>query len=244
MASDRTEQILARLAEVAAHRTTRRADAWLAQRVEAIKRFQHARFQRSYMQWLEHPRYGAAARFFLEDLYGPGDFTARDTEFARVVPALVRLFPQTIVDTVVDLVELHALSESLDSRMAAQIDVIEIDWESYAFAWQRTGTHEERRRQIDLMVRVGKALDEYTRSISLRRALVLMRRPARLAGLSALQSFLERGFNTFGSMAGARAFLDAIATTERALAEVLFSVPPATLKQSEPASVLAASPEE
>jgi len=46
------------------------------------------------------PRYGPAAHFFLEELYGPRDFADRDTQFARVVPALVRLFPREIVATV------------------------------------------------------------------------------------------------------------------------------------------------
>ena len=32
-------------------------------------------------------RYAGAARFFLDELYGPGDFSQRDAQFARVVPA-------------------------------------------------------------------------------------------------------------------------------------------------------------
>ncbi len=59
-----------------------------------------------------------AARFFLDDLYGPEDFTRRDEQFARVVPGLVRLFPQEIVGTVISLGELHALSEQFDTAMA------------------------------------------------------------------------------------------------------------------------------
>jgi hypothetical protein len=243
MSSDQTEQIIRCLRQVAAHRAARRADAELAKRVEAIKCFQHARFERSYAMWLSHPRYGAAARFFLADLYGPGDFTARDTEFERVVPALVRLFPSSIVNTVIDLVELHALSESLDSRMAMQLEPLALDWPAYASAWQLTGMPDERRRQIDLMLRVGEALDQYTRSTALRRALMLMRQPARLAGLASLQSFLERGFDTFASMRGAKGFLQAIAKCETALAADLFTVNPPTLCQSEPVFISAVSPE-
>ena len=61
-----------------------------------------------------------AARFFLDDLYGPRDFSERDAQFARIVPALVRLFPHEIVGTVQALAALHALSERLDSAMAAR----------------------------------------------------------------------------------------------------------------------------
>ena len=46
----------------------------------------------------------------LDELYGPQDFSDRDAQFARVVPALVRLFPQELVETVAVLARLHALS--------------------------------------------------------------------------------------------------------------------------------------
>ena len=42
--------------------------------------------------------------------------------------------------------------------------------------------------------------------------------PARAAGLGALQSFLESGFDTFRAMHGAREFLAQIETRERSLA--------------------------
>jgi hypothetical protein len=239
MASDQTAQILDCLRQVAAHRAARLADPMLATRVAAIKRFQHARFERGYATWLAHPRYGAAASFFLEELYGPGDFTRRDSEFERVIPSIAKLFPRSIVGTVLDLVELHALSESLDSRMAAHIEAADVDWAAYALAWQCTGARNERLRQIDLMLRVGEALDHYTRSRSLRGALALMRAPAKLAGLSALQSFLERGFDTFGSMRGAEVFLQAIARCEGELAEYLFAVQPKTLVGVEPSAATA-----
>ena len=72
-----------------------------------IKGYQHRRFSQTYADMLAHPRFGDAARFFLDDLYGPGDFSLRDEQFAKVVPALVRLFPRDIVQTVLSLGRLH-----------------------------------------------------------------------------------------------------------------------------------------
>jgi hypothetical protein len=54
-------------------------------------------------------------------------------------------------------------------------------------------------------------------------ALVLMRRPARLAGLSVLHDFLERGFVAFRKMHGATEFLATIDRRERELMEVIFA---------------------
>ena len=95
---------------------------------------------------------------------------------------------------------------------------------SYVAAWRRTGRPASRQRQIDLMLEVGHALDVYTRRPLLRHSLHLMRVPARAAGLSALQAFLESGFDTFRAMHGADEFLAQIAQRERALAAKLCSM--------------------
>lgn len=216
------EQILACLREVRAERARRAEDDALAAAVAAVKQFQHARFTHSYADLLAQPRYARAARFFLDDLYGPTDFTQRDEQFARVVPALVRLFPAELVGTVLELAQLHALSERLDTAMALALGGCVLDGRSYGRAWRQVGDAPARARQIDLMLAVGLALDRYTRSAFLRHSLRLMRGPAQAAGLGALQGFLETGFDTFKAMNGAQAFLGLIEQRERALAAHLF----------------------
>lgn len=223
------QQILQHLDAVAAERRSRAADPALARRVEQVKRYQHDRFALTYADILAQPRYAAAARFFLDDLYGPSDFTERDAQFARIVPALVRLFPRDIVDTVRDLSALHALSERLDTAMAAVAPAPGASARDYALAWQGVGRPEERERQIALMMNVGRRLDGFTRNPLLRHSLRLMRGPAAAAGLGALQGFLERGFDTFATMRGATDFLATIASRERALAALLFAAEPAAL---------------
>lgn len=221
-----TQAILEQLQIVAAERAARARDPQLAERVLAVKRWQHQRFQHTYADLLASPRYGDAARFFLEDLYGPGDFSRRDAQFARVVPALVRLFPREVVHTVRTLGELHSLSETLDTAMGRCVPPGELDARGYVTAWQAVGRPRDRERQIRLMRAVGDALDGYTRNPLLRRALHLMRGPARLAGLSELQAFLERGFDTFQAMHGAQYLLDAVVEREQALAAQWFAAPP------------------
>jgi len=215
-------QILQLLQGVAAERARRAGDASLAERVRAVKAFQHARFMHTYADLLADRRYAGAARFFLDDLYGPRDFAQRDDQFARIVPGLVRLFPREIVSTVASLAELHALSERLDTAMAMNLPEPPFDGAVYAQAWRTVGQPAERERQIALMLSVGSALDRYTRNALLRHSLRLMRGPAHAAGIGALQEFLERGFDTFREMRGAGAFLGLIAQRERELAARLF----------------------
>lgn len=208
---------------MAAERAARAADPVLAERVAAVKAFQHARFAHTYADLLADKRYAKAATFFLEDLYGPTDFSERDTQFARIVPALVRMFPREIVGTVADLGALHALSERLDSTMARALQTTSIDGHNYGQAWRTVAEPEAREQQIALMLAVGTALDKYTRNPMLRHSLRLMRSPAKAAGMGALQHFLETGFDTFRAMDGAQEFLRTIAQRERALAVRLFA---------------------
>jgi hypothetical protein len=218
--------ILTDLARVEAERATRASQAGLSEAVHAVKAYQQRRFARSYEDLLSSPRYAAAARFFLEELYGPRDFSERDAQFARVVPALVRLFPRETVATVATLARLHALSEELDSAMGAEIGAAPIDPLLYAAAWRACGREGDRLAQIDLTLQIGSELDQLTRRPLLRQTLRLMRGPAQVAGLGALQAFLEAGFDTFRQMGGATEFLARIGGNERALAKALFAGEP------------------
>ena len=142
-------RILDLLTRVEHERSRRLADPALGAAVALLKRYQRDRFARTYADLLASPRYAAAARFFLDELYGPQDFSQRDAQFARVVPALVRLFPEEIVATVETLAQLHALSESLDSAMGEQLrSTTAIAAGDYVHAWQAVGGEAERERQI------------------------------------------------------------------------------------------------
>src|SRR5689334_7632417 len=120
--NDDAQTILGHLDIVAEERTRRERDADLDARVIALKTYQQRRFAKTYADLLPTTRYGPASRFFIEELYGPRDFADRDAQFARVVPALVRLFPREIIATVSALAQLHALSEQLDTETASHLN--------------------------------------------------------------------------------------------------------------------------
>jgi hypothetical protein len=215
-------RILDHLAVVDGERRGRLAHPGLVEAVAAVKQYQQARFARTHADLLADRRFGPAANFFLEELYGPRDFTQRDAQFKRIVPALVRVFPEDIVTTVEALAAVHALSEGLDTSMARHLGSAPPGRERYVRAWQATGAAEARARQLELVMIVGRALDRHTRSRLLRASLKAMRAPARTAGLAALQSFLESGFEAFAAMGGAKEFLATIERRESALASRLF----------------------
>jgi hypothetical protein len=197
-----------------------RSEAGWGPWVVPLKAFQQGRFRITYADLLAHPRWEGACRFFLDELYGPRDYAERDRGFARVVPALVRVFPGEVIETVELLLRLHAVSESLDSAMAAAAwaaggvtGSVEHSaspcWSGplYTAAWQAVGRGDERSWQVQAVCELGASLDRLVRQPGLRTALRMMRAPARLAGLAALQLFLETGFDTFRAMRGATEFL-------------------------------------
>lgn len=192
-----------------------------------LRRWQAARLAATHADLLADRRSRAAARLFLSDLYGDRDFSGRDRDVARVVP----LLPAGLLATLADAIELGALSHAFDLRMAEELPLegggtLEIDEGRYAAAYRRVGHPRLRRRQIDLIVRVGMALDRAVHTPGIERLLRLSRLPARAAGLGELQGFLERGFAAFRQLGGAGDFLATIAGREREVGRRLLAGEP------------------
>jgi hypothetical protein len=191
-----------------------------------LKAYQAQRLARSYADIAAQPRYRMATSFFLDDLYGPKDFSRRDDAMLRILPVMVRTMPARGVEAATLAVELEALSESLDHRVALALDPGPVDDDAYARAYRAGSTRAERERQIELIVLVGQDLDWLVKKPLVLRTLKLMRTPARLAGLQDLQDFLERGFEAFSAMDGAEDFLALIRSRETEIANRLFSGAP------------------
>ena len=192
-------------------------------RLGELKRWQAARLAATYADLASQPRYSDATSFFLEDLYGPKDFSLRDQEMLRIVPVMRRLLPASAVETAALAIELEALSEGLDQRLAAALPEGPIDEASYAEAYRASSTVAERDRQIDLIIGVGERLDALVRKPFVFSTLKFMRQPARVAGLGDLQDFLERGFQSFRAMDGAGEFLAVLRERETRILRSLFS---------------------
>ena len=197
-------------------------------RVRALARlasWQASRMAATYADLAAQPRYADAIAFFRSDLYGEGDFAQRDADLARVVPIMVRLLPARLINTLAQGTELSALSQELDqallSRMPRGDGVFTVA--EYCAAYREPSERAAREHQIALIGEVGAGLDLYVRRPFIESALAMMRQPARLAGLAALQDFLERGVRAFRKLQGAKEFLATIDRRERAILDAIFS---------------------
>ena len=188
-----------------------------------LKAWQSERLRATYVDIAAQPRFRAATAFFLEDLYGPKDFSGRDQAMMRILPVMTRVLPASAVETAALAIELEALSEDLDHRVARALPAGTIEPQSYAQAYRAGSTRPERERQIDLTEAVGLRLDALVKKTLVHRTLNLMRTPAQVAGLADLQDFLERGFAAFRDMHGAAGFLALIRERETAILNAIFS---------------------
>lgn len=237
--TDIAQGIREALASVARTRQETLADPALGAAVTAIKTLQARRFAGSYADILGGGAsgYQPAAEFFLTELYSAQDYTDRDAQFARIAGPIDKLFPAKVGALAMALAQLHALTEELDQAMGrawmrpaaapkpAQRNMAP-EADRYAAAWRQVGRRSDRQSQLDIVLGIGQELGKLTRMIGLRGLLRMMRGPAHAAGLAALQSFLESGFDTFAALArtggGVQGFLDLIAGREQALITMLF----------------------
>jgi hypothetical protein len=192
-----------------------------------LRSWQARRLEASFDRFLRDPRRRPAAQFFLSDVYNDRDFSRRDADIAKVLPMMQRLLPGALLNTVADAIELGLLTHAFDLRISQCLHEIaprrrKLDGRLYAQAYRACGLPRLRDRQIDLIARVGLGLGKALRMPGIMTLLKLSRGPAKAAGLSELQGFLERGFAAFSQLGDVREFIAEIEEDEREVARRLF----------------------
>ena len=132
-----------------------------------------------------------------------------------------RALPAQALQVLFMAIELDVLSAELDLEMVRLLPPGPPTAEAYANAYRGVGRPAERRRQIALVGEIGMALSRAVRAPLVGLALRTAHRPAHLAGLGALQDFLERGFAAFDKLPHPARFLATIEQREIRLMQTL-----------------------
>lgn len=221
------------VARVAQLRQLAASTPGLARAVSDVKHLQARRFAGTYHDLLHSDHYKPAGLFFLEELYSDKDYSRRDAQFARMAGPLDKIFPSSVVQTAIALAQLHGLTEELDLATAQHWMTYPDAPEAarYVLAWRAVDRRADRNHQLASVMTVGHELARLTRLPGLRLMLKMMRGPAKLAGIEALQHFLELGFDTFAAMGrkanGSAYFLETVRSRESRLIDLLFDATPA-----------------
>jgi hypothetical protein len=218
-----THPALSLIESIAAARARLRGDPHKSRRLHNLQRWQAQRLQRTYADLYAIPRYRAAIEFFVHDLYGPHEYAQRDRDLQRVLEPWQHILPMRAMQAVTNALELEALTQELDLAMIEKLGNNEVNVEKYAAAYRAVNRHNDRKHQIAFIIECGKALDALVANPWVRRALRLAKIPARVAGVSELDEFLERGYEAFAKMQGVQELLNAIELRETTIMNNLFA---------------------
>ena len=204
----------------------RKQDPVLIERVTRLARWQSHRLAVTYTDLLQTERYSFAMEFFRTDMYGPRDYSQRDSDVKRIYPIMSRVMPLRLLHTLTYVAEVNAVSMKLDEDLVAELvamgTIENIMPDVYAEAYRRCDNYQVRRHQIDLVMDIGKDLDELVRKPYIGGLLKVAHKPAHMMGLGTLQDFLERGFSAFLHMNGAQEFLACIKDRELRILDKIF----------------------
>lgn len=160
------------------------------------------------------PDQAAAVAFIISDLAGV-EISQRDQEFAKVVPMMVRLLPKNVLASAAAAMRLNASVLENNLAICQSIDAAhllsgKVREREYAEACRCVTSYEECMELVGLTVELGHELQHAIEIPMIGATLKAMRGPARLAGIGALQSFLETGFRTFAALENVDQFLSEI----------------------------------
>lgn len=205
----------------------RNNDPLLKEDILKTTAWQSARIGKTYDDVAALDRYDMALAYFKDDMYGPRDYSRRDADVKKVYPIVERIMPNRLFYILTFIMELNALTMELDEKQALKLREMgaldAITDASYAEAYRSSASREERERQIELLLKVGQELDKLAGKSYLGGFLKLSHKPAHALGLGDLHDFLERGYNAFMKMNGAKEFIRVIRERESQIIEQVFS---------------------
>lgn len=200
----------------------------LDEKLAILRAWQSQRLANTYADFLNSERFGAACRFFLDDIYASRDFSHRDHDIQYLYGLMSRFLPEFLLKLVHKAIEMNQLTNYLDEQLLlALVDELgvtdTITPELYAQAYRICDNYQERTYQIQLVGEVGHMVEKSTHLPLVTTTLRMARLPARHAGWGELQDFLERGYTAFKKMKGAGPFLSAIQQREMAILDRIFT---------------------
>ena len=195
--------------------------------IHQLQHWQCERLLVTHDELAQQKRYQKAMAFFVNELYGPKDFSQRDADLVRVIPKLAKVLPDKAMNAMDDALSLNALSFDLDMAMAQYLQAHfpdePINRDNYALAYRHVGRIDDRTHQIDIISHLGDQLADVIKIRGIGMLISLSRRPAKLAGVLALHEFLQRGFDAFKALGDVQSFIQPVLVREKAIMQTLLS---------------------
>ncbi len=196
-----------------------------------LRAWQSQRLSRTYADLLQSPQYGQASLFFLEDIYGPKDFSQRDHDVERIYSYLSHILPDSSIQLLKDAIDLNRLSHDLDRQLLEVLNDRlgvkgEIKPEDYAEAYRICNNYDLRKLQIQGISQVLLQVSLGARLKVVGLALKIAQKPAIKAGWGELHDFLDRGYSAFRLMKEPKFFVQTIEQRETKILNKIYASDP------------------
>ncbi len=195
----------------------------LSHNVRQLQAWQTKRLLVSHQDLWESKRFKPAMKFFVDEIYGPKDFSQRDKELARVVPKMAKIIPDKAMLSLEAALRLNCLSLELDMTLLHELKNQPLNRDSYFACYRQSNNQSKREEQISLLEMLGLDLAQVVKISGISAILMLSRKPAKVAGVQSLHEFLETGFKAFKKLGNVHDFIDPIVNKERQMMQALFA---------------------
>jgi hypothetical protein len=188
------------------------------QYIIALQSFQSERLRRDHADLAVEPQYQALATFFFDEMYGPGDFSARDKQ-ARRLHEFVHLAPGLALHDVEQVLQLLALTNKLDATVAACLSALaaplDFDEPTYERAYRMADAYSERVLQLDLVRVALYNVHQLARKPLIGGVLKRTQALANALGMSDLHRFLSVGYRAIQPVRDIYRFTETISMREQ-----------------------------
>jgi len=193
----------------------------------ALQKFQSERLAETYQDLMTDPQYKKIGHFFFEKLYGPEDFSFRDTSIKKLHKLLKGKVYSGIISAVSKVIELHELSDRLDDRMVEQMMAMGVgenmNMDQYQAVYRSLDNYDQRLYQIDLGAEVTQVFYKLSKKWVVAVSLNTVRTAAHLIGMGKIIDFIYEGYEGFRAIKNIDYFFDTVDTREHAWHEELWS---------------------
>ena len=193
------------------------------QTIRKLQSWQTKRLLTTHDDLWQSKRFKPAMQFFVDELYGPKDYSQRDIELARVVPKMAKILPNKGLISLEAALRLNCLSLELDIALVQQLGSEEINRSNYFDCYRQSDNQSKREQQIQLLENLGLDMAQVVKVSGISAILMLSRKPAKIAGVKSLHAFLEKGFKSFKKLGEVHDFIDPIVKREREIMLSLFA---------------------
>lgn len=183
--------------------------------LRAVQLYQVERMRSTHASMIATPTQRPLCEFFLADLYGPREIgSSRAAALRSLVDMLKPILPRWIHDGSIGLIELHALSERVDDRLARMLRSrgrsTSFSTEEFESAYRACDDYDDRMMQIALFAGSTRFGHRLAWDPSIARLFRLAHGLRGLPRLEALLAMLERGFRAFRRAQDIAPFIEAM----------------------------------